>query len=360
MSQNNENNPSDLSLHKDTLDNDESIFQFIKPDSNDALSNLSGLELLQLITLIDKYYIHLRSSLQLEKSTTFGVEIEFENADTDTINEKLLEVFPDRSWRSKYDGSLRCGGEIASPVLRDNELCWNNLYTVCSIVEPHASIEERSGGHIHIGAHILGLDKQSWLNFLKIWAVYENVIFRFTYGEFLTARPSIYDFAPSTAKLFWKTYQKTKMNFASLEAVFRNVSETRYQAVNFNNIMTNSTNAYSERNTVEFRCPNGTLIPAVWQNNVNFLVKLLNYCKSKSFDDDLIQKRYIKNSSKFMKIDLYDEIYLEQALELCDMIFDNNLDKIYFLRQYLKSYQIYDSKEKYPRANTLAKKGIVK
>ena len=32
----------------------------------------------------------------------------------------------------------------------------------------------------------------------------------------------------------------------------------------------------------------------------------------------------------------YSRIYMEQAIELADMIFDNNLDKVYFLRQYIK------------------------
>ena len=31
--------------------------------------------------------------------------------------------------------------------------------------------------------------------------------------------------------------------------------------------------------------------------------------------------------------------YLEQAVELADLIFDNNLDKVYFLRQYIKSFE---------------------
>jgi len=42
----------------------------------------------------------------------------------------------------------------------------------------------------------------------------------------------------------------------------------------------------------------------------------------------------------FNDIDCYSEIFLDQALELSDMIFDTNLDKIYFLRQYLKSYEV--------------------
>ena len=49
-------------------------------------------------------------------------------------------------------------------------------------------------------------------------------------------------------------------------------------------------------------------------------------------------EEYKDNS--YYDIALYDEIYLDQALELADILFDNNLDKVYFLRQYLKPFKI--------------------
>ena len=49
-------------------------------------------------------------------------------------------------------------------------------------------------------------------------------------------------------------------------------------------------------------------------------------------------------------------IYLEQALELCDMIFTNNFDKVYFLRQYLKSFEVCKKNADYPKARSLTKK----
>ena len=70
----------------------------------------------------------------------------------------------------------------------------------------------------------------------------------------------------------------------------------------------------------------------------NLFSKLLLYAKSTKFNDDIIDTRY-KHNKKNYQIYSYNQIYLEQALELCDMIFDNNLDKIYFLRQYLKSFE---------------------
>ena len=39
--------------------------------------------------------------------------------------------------------------------------------------------------------------------------------------------------------------------------------------------------------TVECRAGNGTTNPIVWQNNINFFIKMLLYCKNSSFNNDI-------------------------------------------------------------------------
>lgn len=335
---------------------DSPIFKFINPNSNDKLSEMSGFDLQDLIILIDEYYIKLRNRLGFEQYITFGLELEFENAMRDRIDRQLSEAFPNGDWRTKHDGSLHNGAEINSPILRDNETAWRSLDKVCSIVEPLASIDKKSGGHIHIGTQTLGNNKESWLNFIKMWSVYENIIYRFVYGDFLTARPSMFKYAEPMTKDFWKDYEQLKSEGASLDAIISRISHKRYQAVNFNNVSKGNYNKLRIDNTIEFRCPNGSLNSAIWQNNVNFFVKLLTYSRNISFNDDLVQQRHQLNLDKYVGLKWYDEIYLEQALELCDMIFTNNFDKVYFLRQYLKSFQVCKKNTDYPKARSLTKK----
>jgi len=335
---------------------DSPVFQFINPNSNDKLSKMSGFDLQDLIILIDEYYIKLRNRLGFEQYITFGLELEFENAMIDRIDRQLSEVFPNGDWRTKHDSSLHNGAEINSPILRDSETTWRNLDKVCSIVEPLASIDKKSGGHIHIGTQILGNNKDSWLNFIKMWSVYENITYRFVYGDFLTARPSMFEYAEPMAKDFWKYYEQLKSDGSSLDTIISRISNNRYQAVNFNNVSKGNYNKFRNDNTIEFRCPNGSLNSAIWQNNVNFFVKLLMYSRNTSFNDDLVQQRHQLNLDKYVGLKWYDEIYLEQALELCDMIFTNNFDKVYFLRQYLKSFQVCKKSTDYPKARPLTKK----
>ena len=333
------------------------VFKFVNPNANDKLSEMSGLDLQDLIILIDDYYIQLRNRLGFDQYITFGLELEFENAMRDRIDRQLNEAFPNGDWRTKSDGSLDNGAEINSPVLKDNETTWKNLYKVCSIVEPLASIGKNSGGHIHIGTQVLGSNKESWLNFIKIWSVYENIIFRFSYGDFLTARPNMLKYAKPMTKDFWKDYEKLRAEQASLDAIISRISYKKYQAVNFNNVSVNNCNSFGTKNTIEFRCPNGSLDSAIWQNNINLFIRMLIYSRSTSFNDDLVQQRHQLNLDRFAKLKLYDEIYLEQALELCDMVFTNNFDKVYFLRQYLKSFQVCKRNTDYPKARSLTKKG---
>lgn len=316
----------------------EPIFTYIKPNNNDKLSDMSGLDLQELIWHIENYYLELRKTLGFDNMITFGLELEFEKAITNRICEKLDQYFHHSSWILKYDSSLDNGAEINSPVLKDNNTTWKDLTKVCEIVSENARIGENSGGHIHIGTQVIGDKSESWLNFIKFWSVYENIIYRFAYGEYLVGRPSIQRYAAPVTKDFWQDYIDLKNGNHSIESIIDTISYQKYRAVNFRNV--SSTNAFKQRNTIEFRCPNGSLNPIIWQNNVNLFVNLLLYARSTTFDDDIVTRRHEINQDKYSGLSDYNELYLEQALELCDMLFTNNFDKVYFLRQYLKSFQI--------------------
>lgn len=315
------------------------IFKYLKLFDNDKLSQLRGYDLLDLIILIGDYEMQLRNNLGVDKDITFGVEIECENASEEEIKNEMCLSFLDYDWNVVHDGSLQNGLEVVSPVLKDYDDNWLNLNKVCNILKMNAEIGEYSGGHVHIGAHILGDDRDKWLNFIKIWAIYENIIFRFTYGDFVTSRPIIKQYAKPLSKTLWKDYVKSLKVGYDLKDIIELVSHDRYQAINFDNIDVDEINKYNLDNTIEFRCPNGTLNSVIWQNNVNIFIKLLCYCKSSNFDNDIINKRMEIDKLKYSSLDLYDEIYLDQALELCDLIFTKNVDKIYFLKQYLKSFK---------------------
>ena len=333
------------------------IFRFINPNSNDQLSNMSGHDLQTLITLLDDYYLQLRSRLGLDNYITFGLEIEFEETSYLSVKEKIDEAFHDR-WVAKADGSLTRGAEINSPILHDNETTWNELAKVCKVITPLGKIYRNSGGHIHIGAQTLGDNKESWLNLLRLWSAYENIIYRFTYGNFLTGRASISKYAEPMSKTFWHTYKTYDDDELNLYDLLSTISSRRNQAINFDVVDSKNVAEMHEDNTIEFRCPNSSFDPVIWQNNVNLLVNILLYSKCSKYDGDIIDARHYVIANKYDSLRWYDEVYLEQALELCDLLFNNNFDKIYFLKQYLKSFQVQQAYEPYTETKKMTKDGI--
>ena len=84
-------------------------------------------------------------------------------------------------------------------------------------------------------------------------------------------------------------------------------------------------------NTIEFRSPNGTSKAIVWQNNVNTLVKFLLSFTREEIDEEYLDYRLLNEPSTTS--------CFEDTLQFIDMIFENNQDKIYFLKQYMKEFQ---------------------
>lgn len=307
------------------LEFDNPIFKFISPFSDDQLSKLSPNELKEFLNLLNNYYLELRDTLNISKKITFGLEIKIDETNSDMYH-TLYNLDVKKKWNVIGEDTLPEGDEIVSPILTDKVQTWKDLRTICNIISANGIISPNCGGHIHIGTQTLGRNVQSWGNFINLWAGYENVIFRFAYGEYLGERNLLKIIVSPVAEYFFKYQDKIIHNL---------FSSRKCGAVSLSYVKSFEK---MKNNTIEFRCPNGTLEPVIWQNNINFFIKMLLYCKSKTFDFDTIEKR------KNLKEDLesYRQIFLDQALELADLIFDNNLDKIYFLRQYLKTFEVSD------------------
>lgn len=304
---------------------------------NDDFSSLRGLDLQELITYIENYYLDYRDTLGLPNNLTFGVEIEYENYLKTLVDKYIEKEFP--YWISKSDGSLRTGGEITSPIMTDNIKLWNELKDICKYLDKNrADTSHNAGGHIHIGQNILGNDVLAWKYFLKLYMAYENVLFRFMYGDKISARKRLNHYAPPVADdlmCFLKPINEAEEFIDIYECLPR---DERYYALNFKNIYLNP--CMVSKQTLEFRGPNASTNEIIWQNNINTFSKMLISSKEKvmnmDFLDYKLEKEYI---SYFHDRYMYNEVNLKNALEFVDLVFDNNLDKVYFLRQYIKDFE---------------------
>jgi len=332
----------------------DNVLDFLGKDHNVILSEISNSDRIYMTYLLKQYYLKLRDKLNISSDITFGLEIEFEEAMCDIIGEKLDEAFPLGEWCMVTDGSLSNGAEINSPVLRDSEKTWMDLCKVCEIVDLYAYVMDNTSAHIHIGTQILGNNPRYWRNFAILWATYENVIFRFLNGEFISPRSEIVKYASPVSLDYIQKMDRIEdrakmINASNMFRLFdtgdEDIKYRRRKSVNFTNVSKLEPYKYNteiDMNTVEFRSANGTFNPVIWQNNVNLITKLMLYCKSDKFNEDIINKRMrqIKIDGIPSSINKYSRIYMDQAIELADMIFDNNLDKVYFLRQYVKSGEV--------------------
>ena len=307
---------------------------FITSEKNDDFILLRGRDLQDLLVEVENYFLEYREKINLPSNVTFGVEIEYEGVSRVKTNKFIDKNLKD--WISKDDGSLRSGGEVTSPIMKDQVKYWQELKKVCEYLSKKgADTSHNAGGHIHIGANVLGYDVEAWRVFLKLYTVYENVIFRFVYGDKISGRSGLLKYAPPTADFIYRSMPV--INKAKSEHDIKNIllllTKKRHVALNFDNVG-------FRKNTFEFRSPNASTNAIIWQNNINAVSKMLVSSKDKVLDEEFLdyklEHEYFPYSENGY---LYDVVNLKNVLEFVDLVFDNNLDKIYFLRQYLKNFQ---------------------
>ena len=292
----------------------EKVFEFLNPNSNDMISKMSESDLKQFITLLNRYYLVLRDKLGFSDDISFGLEIEFENASRYHIDHELYTNMRGSGYVTVCDDSLDDGGEISTPVLYNRVETWKTVSDVCGIVSKWAEIGKNSGGHIHVGAHILGNDSQSWLNFMRLWSVYEYIIYRFANGEFLTSRPSMEEYASPIARCMWLDAKKLEKKNLSLSMLLDYLSSYYgNDAVEFEHVKKHNSGEFRNGNTIEFRCPNGTLDPVIWQNNLNLFVNMLLYAKSREYDINIINKRHENSLERYFSTDMF-KLVLQDTL----------------------------------------------
>ena len=314
---------------------------FINFNSNDELRKLPGTDLTNLILEMEKYFLSLRETINLDDYIGFGLELEFEEAKAIPAEDSLKD-FP--GWLYKSDGTvwekidfIDYGGELVSPILYDKEETWLDLDKICkTLLMLKATAEEKAAGHIHFGSQIIGNDYKHWVNLIKLWTFYENIIYRFSFGEQTKGRDLLKTYAYPESRNF-KFLLDFLNKYNNTELLITKLRKRRKVGISFAYV---SSGKFAKYNTLEVRCPNMSFNSAIWQNNVNFFAKLFLYCKSNNFDEEFINQKLKKYKYKDYSLNLYHEIYLEEALELTDLIFDNNKDKIYLLKQYLKGFNL--------------------
>ena len=297
---------------------------------------------------------------------TFGIEIEVADAEYNEIKNALKQVLHYEPtilgwntksnkienlyevWRlkndntvqtsSKEDRNIKLGGEITTPIMYNNKKCWQELELICNTLKQvkNIKINGNCSIHIHTDKHIY-TSIQEYVNLLKLWMIYEDIIYRFSYGEKNGPRKLTTTYAKPISYIIYEILGELE----KIETESELIKLMHYERKNGLNL----TSIDKEKQTIEVRTYNGTLNEKIIQNDVLFNQNLLNYAKTENFDKEFID----------YKIKQYELLYLsesvkmkpEKAKELACLLFKNELDRLNFLKQYLKAYNDDDIEKTY-------------
>lgn len=306
--------------------------------ANTPISKMSRIEILHLKNEIMNFSLPFREKLNLPKSVSFGIEIEYEDVDKKLVDDFIRKNMS--SWMSTTDKTLVSGGEVVTPTLQDQIKAWQNLRKICEFLRQNkVNTAFNSAVHVHVGSHILH-DKEAWRRFLKFYTVYERVFVRFAFGDKINARRSFLEYAaPIALKLLNDREKLEAGEFKSLDFMVNN------KKVGLN---IRGTRGYEkEGNTLEFRSFNSTDKETIIQNNVMVATNMM-LTAAHNLDEDFLDYKLRQLSIQGLSPEQYftscGQIATAEALEFADLTFNNDFDKMCFLKQYFKGFENYNLK----------------
>ena len=303
-----------------------------------------------------------REKLNIPERILFGVEIEYVDALFDEVIKKF-QIFnkEDKTkyfslpafymffeeylkWNCVHEGTVQYiddddniyGGELTSPILFNDINCFKALKKACELLNSIKDLTTnfRCGLHIHVDRTIYGNDAKTFIRLLKTWMIFENVIYRFASGESERLRSLVKEYArPINKQVYKELEQISKVKEDNFNEVIKTFRKKYYGITFFNT----QKSYQAVKNTFEIRMFNGTTDPTIIQNDINFITNFLLYMINENYDEEYIDYE-VKKFTPFEFLDL-QKIDMEHATRLADMIYNDDIDKLYFMKQYLKQFE---------------------
>lgn len=261
-----------------------------------------------------------RSKLTIPSNVGFGLELELDKVDFNEVKKAVSKQIGG-DWTIKNDNSLTKfnNAEINSPVLYNNKNTWELLIKMSELLKQINPSYDICSFQINFDGTFLPKEKDR-IRFLKLYAMYEDIIYRFSMGEDTSYRESLETYA-SPVILTLKGL--LSINDTYLLDIFSN--QKRYGIC----FKTKSSDL------IEFRTPNMTDNICLWQNYITFFYYLLKMVASGKYREDEID-RYIENYSNLYILENYEIENREKAFQLSKNLFSNSTDRINFMHQYLR------------------------
>lgn len=245
-----------------------------------------------------------RDNIGIGSKYTFGTEIEFTGVNIDN----LFKIFRKKSlpvryslnhkwglpkydvWYLDEDSTVTkkvekttIGGELSSRIFTDQPEVWAEIKNICTTLkEMGAYADSTCSNHIRVCLSSLK-NKPLFFEILsKLIAILEDDIYLFFMGDTYLVRDTKSDYARDL-KPYLLSYINT-VNFQDEKEYFFDLRRSRSGCLLFTNRDAINLNEYYERSLMEIRYPNGTVNEKTIQNNINFLLKLIDAIDRGLFD----------------------------------------------------------------------------
>lgn len=297
-----------------------------------------------LINYLTKMDFNYREKLNVSDDIHFGAEIEYmvrNGNEHDKTIRKIINSNSNMKKIYKIAEYRRCDAsnkdkkiyEIRTPILSNNTDDFHSLYNICNGISKMGTEESNQKGvHVHVDLALLDENKEFLDTFLKLFSIYEHIIFRFSYGNLSESNINVNSYSREVSSKIYNYLMSNdpSMSFHNTISDLRHLFKCKNYAINFHQ------RDFSCKNeTIEIRTFNSTLDPVIIQNNINFVLNMINQVVTDQIDLDFLNYRFSEYDREFYVTEPYSNLNLDDAIEFSDLIFNTDLDKDYFLRQYV-------------------------
>ena len=317
-------NTKDIDIKKQIIEYEDNVYF-----KNILLDNISPRVIGDIIKSNDNPKLeNVIMDYDVDTRITFGLELE-------CLTENYKEVLKCenilKNWKITQDASVKNGVEIISPVLSYDQESIKELKYVCEMLaRNNFSVDSTCGGHVHLGFDYFE-DVFEYATFLTLYSRIENLLYIIGNRSGMTTRDSFSEFATflndDTLNIVNNiNYAK----FNSMDSYVDLIKGTQYHkfyGLNLTNI------GNKEKNTIEFRFPNGELDFNEIIHNVKLFAKLFEVSKEITYTRD----------KKILSLyrDIISSYDMDMQIEnLLDLLFDNDLDKEFYMDRYEQNVEL--------------------
>ncbi len=303
--------------------------------------------------------------LKLQKTDTYGIEIEFVSHHQTQLEKGLSQLKSDNklnpAWLIKREKTCdvtndsKIGLEVNSPIMDDRTEWLRELQIVLEVLQKQTEINDQCAIHFHIGKQIFEDNVTYLQNLILLWCHYEDILFRYATGEYRMFRKSIVDYAkPLNQSLTYRqvmSLHKSQILPVFLTQMIGSVSKRNaisllpyYQSIIYQNELDDT----YKKKTIEFRIFATTYQYSLIYSYLECLLQMIDYAKHMSkemrdyyFESLMNDKDILEKSQYDVPIEQYLKLHQEKAKAFCDSIFTEEESKKQFMKIYTcknKSY----------------------